>query len=116
MPTPAAVILVLIALVVAGLGWRSPIQLWHVIVLGVISLVLILWTSLDRHDIRWVIFGLGLGIGIFSLVRSYQYQGRISEEHRQQVEQEWEELWEAERAEEEATGRRDFLPRDPKDR
>jgi bacteriorhodopsin len=110
MPTVAAIPLILLALGVAVLGWRTPIRLWHIVVLSSISIAMVLWTTVGQAQAQWILFGIGLGIGVFALVRSYQYQARVAEEQIQQEEQEWEERWERERAEAEATGKPRFLP------
>ncbi|TVR65979.1 MAG: hypothetical protein EA422_02905 [Gemmatimonadales bacterium] len=110
MPTPAAILLILLALGVAVLGWRGPIQLWHILVLSGVSIAMVLWSTVGQAQAQWVLFGIGLGIGIFALVRSYEYQGRVAEEQIQQEEREWEERWERERAHEEETGTPRFEP------
>ncbi|MCC5862488.1 MAG: hypothetical protein JJT93_11345 [Gammaproteobacteria bacterium] len=110
MPTPAAILLIVLALGVMVLGWRKPIHLWHIIVLSGISIAMVLWSTVGQAQAQWILFGIGLGIGIFALLRAYEYQGRIADEQRQQEEREWEERWERERAHERETGTSRFEP------
>ncbi len=110
MPTPAAILLILLALGVAILGFRGPIQLWHILVLSAISIAMVLWTTVGRTQAQWILFGIGLAIGVFALVRAYTYQGQVAQEQIEQEEREWEERWERERAHEEETGQPRFEP------
>lgn len=94
-----SVVLVLLSLGVWLLGSVGTVRAWHVFALSIISMLLMGFAILRMPDLRWIVFSIGLVVGVMSLVRSYQYRAVLEVEKQERFQQQIQERLDREREE-----------------
>lgn len=94
-----SVMLVLLSLGVWLMGSVGTVRAWHVFALSIISMLLMGFAILRMPELRWIVFSIGLVVGVMSLVRSYQYRAVLEVEKRKRFYRQMQERRDREREE-----------------